>query len=137
MKEKVTGLRYQPGELRFKHKWKKYKPGFEDSGSQKVAKCPRDFDFHIAQELLNKGVYLAEQWEPEDYPPKRVYNVYNGIPYVALRNAPGSWEYHGFPLGFRRVRRDVYSQLWERARQEGYVREFEQWCKKYRVMLSG
>ena len=124
---------YDPGEDA------KHKPGtgpepdFRWEGSELVGKCPNGLSDSTVLRLLNEGIPYTEEWEEADGPPARLYNVHQGIPYVARRNAPGSYYYHGHPLGYRQVTSGIRKELQACARAQGYEREFKRWCKQHKV----
>ncbi len=117
----------------------KHKPGtgpepdFRREGSELVGKCPNGLSESTVLRLLNEGIPYPEEWEEADGPPARLYNVHRGIPFVARRNAPGSYYYHGHPLGYRQVTSGIRRELEARARAQGYEREFRRWCKQHKV----
>lgn len=125
---------YDPGD-KPKHKQAAgNEPDFHRVGEVLIAQCPRALSSSTVLRLLREGIAYPEEWEEhDDGPPKRIYNVYAGVPYVAMRNAPGSFFYHGYPLGYRRLTPGIRSELVARARAEGYEREFKKWCKTHKI----
>ena len=74
----------------------------------------------------------ARQRSPNSFsagtaPPERIYNVYRGVPYVAVPTRPGT-SYHGYPHRGR-LEPGVVALLRERAEQEGTLREYEKWLR--------
>lgn len=124
---------YDSGCQRKKHKWGENEPGFQDENGRPVAKYPRGFAPDRAEKLLCDGIPSPEEWDPDDGPPKRIYNVDEGVPYVAMRNAPGSVAYHGFPVGYKRLSRSLYRQLRDRACAQERLKEFDRWCKTHQI----
>jgi hypothetical protein len=129
----TSGYLYDPGEGP-KHKDNRAEePCFVQEGSALVAKCPKDMARQTVLALLNDGIPFPEEWDEAEGPPKRIYNVHEGVPYVAQRNGPGSRHYHGYPLGNRNLPRAIRRKLEERAEAQGCGKEFERWCKEHRV----
>lgn len=133
MEERDT-YRYDPGD-KPKHKQARgAEPYFHEVGGVPIAQCPTGLSPSTVLRLLREGIAYPDEWdEVESEPPKRIYNVYEGVPYVAMRNAPGSCCYHGFPLGYRRLTPRIRAELVARARAEGFEREFKKWCKTHKV----
>lgn len=128
--------RYDPGAHRDKHKWPKKRPGFRLRQGHPVGKCPAGFSEKKARELLHSGVPWPEEWDSAEDPPKRIYNVHEGVPYVGRRNAPGSNAYHAHPVGYRRLSRSLFRALRKRAEDQGRSREFERWCEEHRIQIG-
>ena len=124
---------YERGEGRHKHRWKNDYAGFEPGHKGQVGKCPKSIDETTAQEVLNEGVpYYRSQ---EDNVPEKIYCVYRGAVYELVPTQPGiSW--HGYPWrgdlpGRAPLPRKVRRQLEIKARESGYLEEYESWMKSY------
>lgn len=117
---------YDPGEGRFKHRWKHEDPGFE--GAPPIGKCPSNLKPETAQQLLDDGVpYHASASNAG--PPDAIYNVYKGIPYEAAPTEPGK-SFHGYPWRGRMPKR-IQRALADRAERQGFGREFRDWLKQH------
>ena len=124
---------YERGEGRYKHVWKKQEAGFEPSPRGPIGKCDSRIDQTIAEQLLKNGIVeddpvrLPSGLGPQVHPEK-IFNIYKGVPYVAVPTQPGK-SYHGYP--FRgRMTRSVERKLRDRATNAGVVRLFDKWMKK-------
>lgn len=122
---------YERGEGRSKHRWNKDEAGFKPAKRGPVGKCHSSISEEIAQDLLQTGIIEPSPFGDDNLcaAPERVYNVYRGIPYVAVHTRPGI-SYHGYPWRGR-MHPQVREQLRARAEQTGDLREFQKWLKKY------
>ena len=119
---------YDPGEGRFKHRWKHDYPGFEGSPQAPVGKCPSGLKLEQAQQLLDDGFpYYADAAAAG--PPEAIYNVFKGVPYEAAPTERGK-SFHGFPWRGTMPTR-IQRQLEVRAEAEGFGREFRDWIKQH------
>ena len=126
----LTNLLYERGEGRYKHVWKHDRAGFVPSGRGAVGKCHRSITQDVASGLLRSGIVPPDPFEDPSAgtaPPERIYNVYRGVPYVAVPTRPGT-SYHGYPHRGR-LEPGVVALLRERAEQEGTLREYEKWLR--------
>lgn len=121
-------LRYERGEGRTKHRWKHDRAGFIPSKRGAVGKCHSSITQNVAETLLRSGIVEPSVYD-DDEPSGRIFNIYRGIPYVAVPTQPGT-SCHGYPWSGR-MARTVHDKLRERAVQEGTVREFDRWVKEY------
>ena len=128
----LTAYLYERGEGRTKHRWKKDRAGFKPAKRGPIGKCHRSISEEIAQNLLHTGIIEPDPFGDDNLcaAPERVYNVYRGIPYVAVPTRPGI-SYHGYPWRGR-MNPQIQEQLRVRAEQSGDLREFQKWLKKYR-----
>ncbi len=123
-------LVYERGEGRHKHVWKNDYAGFVPSGRGAVGKCASSISESIATGLLQSGVAESDPFDAEcAEPPTHIYNIYRGVPYVAVPTRPGA-SYHGYPYRGR-LDPDVRACLRARAEQAGTLREFEKWLRVY------
>ena len=130
---------YERGEGRTKHRWKNDYSGFVPTKRGPVGKCHSSISDAIAVKLLRTGFPDPDPFETEDgcdgscndegWYPERVYNVYRGIPYVAVPTQPGK-SYHGYPHRGR-LSASMREKLAAKAERDGRLREFEKWLKKY------
>lgn len=129
----ATQWKYERGEGRHKHRWKKDYAGFEPSDKGPVGKCPKSITEELATEILNQGV---PYYDDRDAPvPAKIYAVYKGVIYEAAPTMPGiSW--HGYPWrgdlrGRRPLPSGIIRKLRKQAEHSGYSIEFEQWLTQY------
>ena len=117
--------RYEPAERRFKHKWHQPTAGFVGEGKGVRGKCPAGLLPELAQSLLNEGLCEYDGGEH----PVHIYNVHEGVPYVAAVTRPGL-SYHGYPARARDVRamREAVLRL---AEEQGCRRDVERWLKEH------
>lgn len=128
--EKLAAFDYERGEGRTKHRWKHDYAGFVPSGRGPIGKCHRSISQEIAEALLRRGVVEVSAYEDDDDgPPSRIYNVYRGVPYVAVETQPGR-SYHGYPWRGR-MAASVREALRSRAKRQGHEKDFEKWLKRY------
>ncbi len=122
---------YDPGDGRYKHKWKYPYAGFEQSGSGYVGKCDSTITTEIAESELNHGI--PYDFENRDHPSK-IYVLYNGVIYEAVPTEYGT-SYHAYPwrgdLPGRTIPRRVLRKLERVATEKGMLREMRAWLKKY------
>ena len=123
--------RYERGEGRFKHRWSKDEAGFVSINGADVGKCHASIDEDKAAALLRNGiVYHA----PGTDTPEHIYAVYRGVIYEATPTSP-SVSFHGYPWAGNQERPAlpprIRRALEQRARQEGYLKEFEQWLDQH------
>lgn len=126
----LTAYRYERGEGRVKHRWQHDYAGFLPSKRGPVGKCHRSISESEATRLLHSGV-LPPFPDPPGLPPhpREIFNVYKGIPYVAVPTVPGR-SYHGYPWSGR-MSPTVRNELRVRAVKQGYERAFDQWLRTY------
>lgn len=128
-------LAYDPGEHRTKHCWNKPYPAVVQNGSTSIGKCPNTLSKEEARTLLDDAEYdgKVEGQSVADVQPKRMWNVYRGIVYEAAPTQAGS--YHGYPWfgrpGRNRLSRAVRQALAQRAEEQGFGREFQDWMATY------
>lgn len=122
---------YERGEGRFKHRWNKDYAGFVEANGASVGKCHSSIDERIATEMLRQGVIYHAPGTEE---PEHVYAVYRGVIYEAAPTRPGV-SFHGYPWAGNQGRPGlpprIRRELERRARNEGYLKEFEQWLEQY------
>lgn len=119
---------YDPGEGRFKHRWKNDYPGFEGSPQAPVGKCPSGITPERAQQLLDDGIAYYEDATAAGLP-EAIYNVFHGVPYETAPTERGK-SFHGFPWRGKMPSR-IRQQLATRAETEGYGREFRAWIREH------
>lgn len=123
--------RYERGEGRFKHRWNKDEAGFLRVNGADVGKCHASIDEKVATALLRGGVVYNAPGTDE---PEHVYAVYRGVIYEAAPTSPGV-SFHGYPWAGNQGRPALPPRikrvLAQRARQEGYLKEFEQWLEQH------
>ncbi len=61
--------------------------------------------------------------------PDEIYNIYRGVPFVAVPTQPGK-SYHGYPVRGR-IDPHIREQLQARAQVEGTLNEFNRWVDKH------
>lgn len=129
--------RYERGEHRRKHCWSNDYAGFTMSQGNPVGKCPNTISQEVAETVLNQAVAEPDPFalpgrQAEDGP-KRLYAVYRGVIYEAVRTQPGS--YHAYPWrakpGRAQLPLDVMARLEQMAIAEGYLEEFKDWLDQY------
>jgi hypothetical protein len=85
-----------------KHRWNHGDAGFvrdEDNGAW-VGKCSTRIDPSTAQNLLDDGIPWSPRRSRSPFP-ERVFNVFEGIPYRAHRQAPGcTMGFQSSPLAY-------------------------------------
>jgi hypothetical protein len=130
--------KYERGEHRRKHCWKRDDGGFVQTAGNLVGKCPNSITDEIAEKLLNQAVaepdpFVLRGRAPDTWP-KRLYAVYRGVIYEAAPTQPGK-SYHGYPWRGRSGRGPLPSEVIERLRSmaevEGYLEEFESWLDEH------
>jgi hypothetical protein len=121
----LTKYSYDRGEGRTKHCWKRDMAGFMPSKRGLVGKCHRSISDPVAQNLLRSGFFGASEYEDETVAPDMIFNVYRGVPYVAVATEPGK-TYHGYPWRGR-MAATIRAQLRARAQQEGTEKVFDRW----------
>lgn len=122
-------VQYERGEGRHKHRWKNDYAGFVPGKRGPIGKCHRSIDQATAERLLKSGFAPPSPYGDDEDPPEVVYNVYRGIPYLAVPTQPGS-SYHGYPWRGR-MAASVKNDLRARAERSGHLKEFQKWLKKY------
>ncbi len=134
--ERLAGYVYERGVGRYKHRWNRDEAGFGPGKNGQVGKCHCSITLEVATRLLRNCVVEpvpyalgGDDEEGEDDAPRRVYNIYRGVPYVAVPSRPGA-SYHGYPWRGR-MSATVRQTLEQRARDEGTLREFRKWLKAY------
>jgi hypothetical protein len=83
----------------------------------------------MAASLLHSGLVEASPYDDVAHAPDEIYNIYRGVPYVAVPTQPGK-SYHGYPWRGR-MSATMRERLRARAEAEGTGREFDQWLKQY------
>jgi hypothetical protein len=127
--EDLKKFGYERGEGRFKHKWKHDRAGFVPTKHGPTGKCHSSITEEVAVALLRSGFVEASPYEDSPGAPDMIYNVYAGVPYVAVATTPGK-TYHGYPWAGR-MSASIKEVLRARAMQEGTVRIFERWIDTY------
>lgn len=125
--------KYEKGEGRIKHYWRRPEAGFELDGQCWIGKCPKGLTQQEAEAILNRAFPLYESDE-DAYPP-RLYAVHGGVIYEAAPTRPGI-SYHGYPWrgdlpGRPRLPNALLTQLEAQARQQGELEDYRRWMKKY------
>lgn len=128
-----TNYKYDPGHHRGKHRWKRDHAGFTLKRGVFVGKCSAKITRRVAESLLNDGVAIASGGGNL---PIAIYNTYEGAIYVARVTNPNPAQpsYHGYPWrsdGERGIPINVVEKLREKAKEQGYEKEFNKWLKKY------
>lgn len=122
--------KYERGEGRFKHCWNKDEAGFEPSPKGQVGKCHSSINDVVAEDLLKNGIAEIPIDEDSEFDfPERIFNVYRGVPYVAVQTQPGV-SYHGYPWRGR-MSGSVKRELEERVSGTQDARIFKKWMKEY------
>ncbi len=123
---------YDVGDKRRDHKWSKNEAGFDHvSKGISKGKCPKGIRPDLSEKLLNEGI----PWGTgrTDYP-ERIYNVHEGVIYVAMPTEPGV-SYHGFPWRGDTPKRDmpksILKKLKDRAVEQGFKQEYKKWMNRY------
>jgi hypothetical protein len=79
-------------------------PGvIELPGGERVGMCPAGIKKATLESLLNGGIFHFGAGPPREHP-LSIFNIYQGVPYRAVRTLEGI-SYHGFPCVS--ARRDV------------------------------
>ena len=131
VKEPAKKLIYEPGEHRDKHCWNQPRAAIVQQGSTAIGKCPNTLDKAQAGRLLEDAEYegKVQGQSVADFLPPRMWNVHQGIVYEAVPTQAGS--YHGYPWcgrpGRNRLPRSVRAALKQRAEEQGFGKEFENW----------
>ena len=125
--------KYEKGEGRRKHTWDYPWAGFEPSVKGPIGKCPNTLGIKIAEELLNTGLPWFR--DNEDKYPKKIYNVHQGVIYVAVPTRPGL-SYHGYPWRGDSDQREnipirILEELKTRAKEKNCESELNDWLEKY------
>lgn len=130
---------YQRGgskEDRMKHRWGKNEAGFDEFHGEIVGKCPSGLskDAEKVNDLLNNAIPNGER--KQGYPGE-LYNIHNGVIYVAKPTNPGK-SYHGYPWrnfkGNNPLPSSIQKALKSRAEDSPcpeIIRKFNQWLKEY------
>jgi len=118
---------YERGEGRFKHCWNRPYAGFEPDKRGEVGKCSSKITNDVAQALLEDGVEF--KINDDDPHPDKIYNVFDGVPYVATITRPGV-SYHGYPWRGSIPMR-ILRELERRADAAGNSREFKNWVREF------
>ncbi len=122
--------RYERGDGRIKHCWNRSEAGFEPCGHGQVGKCANTITDDIAQGLLETGLYLsADMPDESESHPEEIFNVYQGVIYVAVPTRP-SVSYHGYPYKGRLPKR-LLDRLRTRAMDQDYESQFKKWTKTF------
>lgn len=120
----LATLAYERGEGRFKHRWSRDQAGFTRTHPP-IGKCHRSITPEIALTLLRSGTFEPSIYEDAPATPDVIYNVYRGIPYVAVPTESGK-SYHGYPWAGR-MSATMRDELRARAVQQGKRKEFDRW----------
>ena len=81
----------------------------------------------LLRRLLNAAIAVSpENWKKKY--PKELYNTYKEVPYRAHYLSPG--KYHGFPDKPHLIPPKVREILRQRAQEEGYEEEFDEWMTR-------
>jgi hypothetical protein len=120
---------YERGEGRSKHRWSYDRADFRPGDRGPVGKCHRSITETVAASLLHNGLVEDSPYCDAPHDPDCIYNVYRGVPYVAVPTQPGK-TYHGYPWRGR-MSATIRRRLRERAVADGYGREFDRWLKQY------
>lgn len=75
------------------------------------------------------GFVAPSPYEDDPVAPDEVYNVYQGVPYVAVPTEPGK-SFHGYPWAGR-MPASIREKLRARALQEGTVKVFDRWLQSH------
>lgn len=122
---------YERGDGRYKHRWKKDQAGFVPVKGADIGKCHSSIDDDVATVLLRTGVVYNAPGTDE---PEHVYAIYRGVIYEAAPTRPGI-SFHGYPWSGNQGRPAlpprIRRALEQRAQQEGYLKEFEQWLEQH------
>jgi hypothetical protein len=136
MDEKLKRFKYERGEGRHKHVWHRDEAGFVPSRRGPVGKCHCSITDEVAERLLHTGIVAPDVWVTPEYGavwesdyPREIYNLYRGVPYVAVPTRPGI-SYHGYPHRGR-LSASVRKALEERAREEGTLRVLRKWLREH------
>jgi hypothetical protein len=92
-----------------------------------IGKCSSTLTNDAAQRLLDEGVPFVDH--PGDTYPAQIFDIYQGVPYVAVPTTPGR-SYHGYPWQGR-MPATVRNELERRATSTGYAMIFRKWMRKY------
>lgn len=109
--------------------WMKPNPRRQPSPRGPVGKCHNSITDALAKELLNSGVPEINIDESDSGFPKKIFNVYKGVPYEAVPTQPGV-SYHGYPWRGR-MSRTTRQVLEKRATEDGYGKVFKRWMSKH------
>lgn len=120
---------YDRGEHRTKHCWSHPHAGFVPSVRGPIGKCSNRLTDALALELLNQGLPFRQN--PDSPHPDAIYNIFEGVPYVAVKTVEGI-SFHGYPHRGRMPER-IRQALESRAESSGHAREFRRWMKDYGV----
>jgi len=122
-------FKYERGEGRTKHCWNQDEAGFQPSPRGPVGKCHNSITDTVAEELLNSGIPEITIDEEDSTFPKKIFNVYRGVPYEAVPTQPGI-SYHGYPWKGR-MSRTTREALQKRAAAEGDEKVFRRWMSDH------
>ena len=125
----LSAFVYERGEGRYKHKWRHDQAGFIPSKKGSVGKCHSSITPTIATMLLQSGFVEVSPYGDSPGTPDAIYNVYRGVPYVAVKTQPGR-SYHGYPWAGR-MSATIKAALRARAVHEGTARAFDRWLADY------
>jgi hypothetical protein len=125
----LAKLLYERGEGRNKHRWDRDRAGFCPGSRGPVGKCHRSITEPAAASLLRNGLVEDSPYCDRPHAPDCIYNVYRGVPYVAVPTQPGK-SYHGYPWQGR-MSASIRGRLRERAVEDGHGTEFDRWLKQY------
>ena len=122
---------YDPTPNRKKHRWKKNVAGFANFFGQMTGRCPNDIRLSEAQVLLNDAVPDPPSPFDDDPYPKRLYNVFRGVVYVAI-SSNFQMKYHAYPhRGVKKLAPATLRILEARAVSSGYHKVFLKWSDEY------
>jgi hypothetical protein len=125
----LTRFDYERGEGRFKHRRKNDEAGFVGSTRRPIGKCHKSISQRVAVGLLRSGVVARAVFDDEPEAPDEIFNVYRGIPYLAVPTVPGR-SYHGYPWRGR-MSPEVRAELERRAQAQGQTAEFKRWMTNF------
>jgi hypothetical protein len=120
---------YERGEGRSKHRWIHDWAGFLPRKRGPIGKCHSSITEAIAQELLRSGFPATSPYDDSSSDPIEIYNIYRGVPYVAVITQPGK-SYHGYPWSGR-MPASIRQQLRLRAVEDGTVKVFDRWLQQH------
>mgnify|MGYP000957793500 CR=1 FL=1 len=127
-------LKYDRGEHRRKHCWSEGVAGSITRGRNRVGQCSNLLSDALAAQLLNDGVRVDEEMnELTDSRafPRAVSNVFQGVPYRAVKTDEAARSLHGYPcLREDELPTGLRETLRARAASEGHQRAFDSWIRE-------
>lgn len=115
-----------------KHKWGNAYAGVAVKlGGESVGMCPNNIPKDVLEQLLNSGIFEYPAKGAGEHP-KAIYNIYEGVPYKAVKTRAGQ-SFHGFPCVSKRrdLSTRIYRQLLQRAEEQGVKSAIEKWFKEH------